>query len=176
MEIAQSQYELENMKYLMKSGEKDPKRGIASVFGSIGSRGRSFLFEEKHKVTEGEDEDKDFDCGAAEDSFETAPVAIAETIAEGERSKATPADPPGRRWGLSWKSAIKSAPIQEPAVIEACNLMKTLDECVVGEGGGVMTTMGCSRDSETENGHVERGEAVELSQAKSPPRRWSMWA
>lgn len=51
VEVAQLQYELENMRYIMKSGNV-ASRGIAAMWGSIGSRGRSFLLEDKTKEVE----------------------------------------------------------------------------------------------------------------------------
>ena len=41
----------------MKNGEKNKSRGIAAVWGSIGSRGRSFLYEQDQNEDENETEE-----------------------------------------------------------------------------------------------------------------------
>lgn len=120
VEIAQSQYELENMKYMVKSGETDPTRGISAMWGSIGARGRSYLFEDKCKgvdpssgqAEENGQQDQELAVGGGHSSQQPSEPGVAvismQAGAENEEYPCSAvADPTPSRWSL-WKGGKKN--------------------------------------------------------------------
>lgn len=109
----------------MKNGEKNRNRGIASVWGSIGSRGRSFLYE-KDKNDKVIDEEEDSSCGFEIDAVATGscasanstevfyggddhrPEAGCDVTSPAEQVENTPEKSASRRWNLWSQLGSKS--------------------------------------------------------------------
>ena len=167
MEIAQSQYELENMKYMVKNGEKDPSRGISALWGSIGARGRSYLFEEKE--TDADTSVQAYEGGDCDNSE----WGGNEETQHNQEDPFSSSEPP-RRWSL-WNGG-------ERAVCKSNTGIAALSrDTVYAPATNTETKTTISDDSLTNASGISTiassdGDDIEPTSTKSLPRnRWGLW-
>jgi hypothetical protein len=160
VELAQSQYELENMKYLMKSGERDPSRGISAMWGSIGARGRSLLFEAE--------ELEDADAGAGAEAGGGQGI---DAIPEEDPFPAEVVVEPPRRWSLwSKKKPVAGAAPAAGTDESSASLRESAPAPAAGAGAGAgeADPDAAATDTDAAAADTDGGDGAE-AEAAAPP-------